>query len=54
MIRTYLNLVVAVLIAVQMDVDGTPLVFGWHGLALALLVILFMAVIDVYSMIRDL
>ena len=54
MTRIFINLVVAVLLALQVDVDGIPLVFGWHGLGLALLLIMGVVVIDTYRLIHDL
>lgn len=54
MIRAYLMLVIAFLIAIQLDVANEPLVLGHMGLAAALILVILMAAIDLYGVFRDL
>lgn len=54
MIRAYIMLVVAFLIAIQLDVTNEPLVLGHLGLAAALILVILTAIIDLYGELRDL
>ncbi|MGE8135740.1 hypothetical protein ACQKO5_19205 [Novosphingobium subterraneum] len=41
---------VALLIAAQENTDGTPLMFSWHGLGIAMWILLFNAAINLWML----
>jgi hypothetical protein len=41
---------VALLIAAQENTDGTPLMFDWHGLGIAMWILLFNAAINLWML----
>ena len=54
MIRAYVQLIILVLIAIQIDAQNEPLVLGWHGLGLAFIMVIVMFAVDLYGYVRGL